>query len=169
MPEPSAPSEERRIYRFFEISIFLKGANAVLEIAGGLLVLVISPEFVQDVAAYFTAEELGQDPNDFIATHILQWANIYAVGSHQLFAAAYLLSHGIVKLVLVIGLLKNKLWAYPSALIVFGLFVVYQIYLYVLNHSLAVAALTLFDLAVMYLIWREWRIVRLHRLETVVM
>ncbi len=161
--DKATPVQEKRIYRFFEISIFLKGVNAVLEIIGGLLVLVISPEFVQNVAAYFTAEELGQDPHDFIATHMLQWANVYASGSHQLFAALQLLSHGIVKLVLVIGLLRNKLWAYPAALIVFGLFVVYQIYLYTFNHSLAIAALTLFDLVVMYFVYREWRVVKSHQ------
>ncbi|BCG83133.1 hypothetical protein MesoLj113b_66750 [Mesorhizobium sp. 113-3-3] len=42
--------------------------------------------------------------------------------STQHFYAFYLLSHGIVKLALVVALLKNKLWAYPSSLIVLGLF-----------------------------------------------
>ncbi len=164
--EETNPVQEKRIYRFFEISILLKGANAVLETVGGALVLVISPEFIQNVATYFTAEELGQDPNDFIASHILQWANVYVTGNHQLFVALYLLSHGIVKLVLVVGLLRNRLWAYPAALIVFGLFALYQVYLYTFNHSLAVDALTLFDFVVMYFIWREWYIVREHRQES---
>ncbi len=166
MHDAPLPAEERRIYRFFEISILLKGANAVLEIVGGLLVLVIPPEFVQNIAAYFTSEELGQDTNDFVATHLLQLANLYASGNHQLFVALYLLSHGIVKIILVIGLLKNKLWAYPSALIVFGLFILYQLYLLSHKLSLAMVALTFFDFVVMYLVWREYRIVRSHEHQT---
>lgn len=162
MVEPTAVVE-RRTRRFFEISVLLKGANAVLEIVGGLLVLVISPDFVQDVATYFTAEELGQDPHDFVATHIQHFADIYATGPHQLFAAAYLLSHGVVKLALVIGLLRNKIWAYPASLAVFSLFIAYQVYLFIIQPSLGIAALTLFDLIVLYFVWREWRIVRAHQ------
>ncbi len=153
---------ERRIYRFFEVGILLKGANAVLEMVGGALVLLIPPSLVQDVAAYFTNEELGQDPDDFIATHILHWADVYAAGPHQLFIAAYLLSHGIIKIVLVIGLLKSWPKAYPASLIVFGLFTLYQVYLLTHKFSLGMAALAIFDVIVMYFIWREWQIVKSH-------
>lgn len=153
---------ERRIFRFFEISILLKGINAALEIVGGVLVLLIPPSLVQDITAYFTNAELGQDPDDFIATHILHWADVYATGPHQLFVAAYLLSHGIVKIVLVIGLLKNWPRAYPASLIVFGLFALYQIYLLTHKLSLGMIALTIFDFVVMYFIWREWQIVKAH-------
>jgi len=135
----------------------------VLEIVGGLLVFIISPALVQNVAAYFTAEELGQDPHDFIAASVLHWANVYATGPHQLFIALYLLVHGIVKAGLVIGLLRGRLWAYPASLIIFGLLIVYQLYLFILGQSLAVAALTFFDFVVVYLIWREYGIIKAHQ------
>lgn len=162
MQEPATPVEERRIFRFFEISVLLKGANAVLELVGGALALLVPPEFIRDVAAYFTNEELGQDPHDFVATHILQLANVYATGGHQLFAALYLLSHGAVKLVLVVALLKNKLWAYPAALVVFGLFILYQGYLFILEQSVGIALITIFDFIVMWFVWREYRVVKAH-------
>lgn len=165
MHEPGARGEherERRIYRLFEISILLKGMNAVLELAGGTLVLLIPPALVQGVAAYFTAAELGQDPDDFIATNIMHWADLYAAGAHPTFIALYLLSHGVVKLAVVIGLLKNWPRAYPTALAVFGLFTAYQIYLLTHRISPGMVVLTIFDFAVLYLIWREWRIVTEH-------
>jgi uncharacterized membrane protein len=56
--------------------------------------------------------------------------------------------------------LKGQIWAYPSSLAVFGIFVLYQTYLFALNHSPAVALLTLFDVIVIWSIWREYKIVR---------
>jgi uncharacterized membrane protein len=76
------------------------------------------------------------------------------------FVGFYLLTHGSVKLGLVIGLLKGRMWAYPSSLAVFGIFVLYQTYLFTLNHSPAVVLLTLFDLIVIWSVWREYQIVR---------
>jgi uncharacterized membrane protein len=60
----------------------------------------------------------------------------------------------------VIALLKNKLWAYPWSLVVLGSFILYQIYRFTFTHSLALIVLTVFDLAVIWLIWREYQIVR---------
>ena len=152
---------EGRIYRLFRIGVLLKGANALLEIAGGVLALVVQPAVVADVALYLIQGELTRHPNDVFAAYLFQWAQHYSI-DHARFAAFYLLSHGGVKLALVIGLLKNQMWAYPSSLVVFSIFVLYQAYLYTLNQSLAVLLLTVFDLIVMWFIWREYKIVRVH-------
>jgi uncharacterized membrane protein len=81
-------------------------------------------------------EELIEDPNDFVAIHLLSIAQNFTVGT-QHFYAFYLLSHGVVKVFLVIGLLRNKLWAYPVSLVVLGLFIVYQLYRFVLGERVA--------------------------------
>jgi uncharacterized membrane protein len=79
--------------------------------------------------------------------------------SSQHFYAFYLLSHGLVKVALVIGLLRNKLWAYPASLVVLSLFIVYQVYRYSYTHSMGLIVLTVFDVFVMFLIWHEYRLV----------
>jgi uncharacterized membrane protein len=71
-------------------------------------------------------------------------------------------SHGVVKLALVVGLLRNKLWAYPASLIALGLFIVYQLYRYSYTHGIGLIVLTAFDVFVMWLIWHEYRLVRQH-------
>jgi uncharacterized membrane protein len=78
------------------------------------------------------------------------------------FYAFYLLSHGLVKLLLVIGLLRGKFWSYPASLIVLGLFIVYQLYRFSFTHGIGLLLLTLFDVLVMVLIWHEYRLVRRH-------
>jgi uncharacterized membrane protein len=64
---------------------------------------------------------------------------------------------------LVVGLLRGKLWSYPASLAALGLFMVYQVYRYSYTHSFGLLVLTVFDAAVMVLIWHEWKIVRRHK------
>ena len=108
-----------------------------------------------------SADELLKNPNDFVAGYFLQSALKFSVAT-KTFAAFYLLSHGVVKLLLVVALLRGKLWAYPASLVVLGLFILYQVYRYTLTHSLGLIALTVFDLVVIWLIFHEYRVIREH-------
>ena len=74
-----------------------------------------------------TQGELSEDPHDFVARYLLHTAN-GLTGSAVLFGAVYLLLHGAVKVVLVIALLLNKLWAYPCMIVVLLIFIGYQLY-----------------------------------------
>lgn len=157
MPSPSRNSGHKTLDRFFYLTIWLKGLHAVLEIAGGAALLFTSPELILRVIALMTQDKLANDPDDFVANLLLHAAQNLSLSSER-FAAYYLLSHGVVKLFLVAGLLRNRRWAYPAALAVFGAFVLYQIYRFTYTRSLGLVALTIFDLAVMWLIWREYRV-----------
>jgi uncharacterized membrane protein len=153
---------ERRIHQIFELGVLLKGAHAAIECIGGVALYVMGPGTIAAVVNTWTQEELVEDPNDFVATHLLAWVQGFSVAA-QHFYAFYLLSHGVVKLLLVVGLLRNRLWAYPWSLAALVLFIAYQIYRFTLTHSAGLMALTLFDLAMMGLIWHEWRLVLRHR------
>lgn len=108
-----------------------------------------------------TQEELIEDPQDFIASHLVSMASNFSV-STQHFYAFYLLSHGLVKIALVAGLLRNKLWAYPASLVILSLFIAYQVYRFSYTHSVGLVVLTAFDLIVMVLIWHEYHLVQKH-------
>jgi uncharacterized membrane protein len=152
-------SKEKRIRQFFLLSVSLKGIHSVIEIVGGLLLLVVPPDAITRFIVSFTQEELLEDPHDLIANYALHVASTISL-STTIFGGLYLLSHGIIKIILVIALLKNKLWAYPWSLVVLGSFILFQIYRFTFTHSLALIVLTVFDLAVIWLIWREYQIVR---------
>ena len=96
---------ERRIHQIFEISILLKGAHALIECIGGLLLAFVSASAIPRLVNVLTQDELIEDPGDFVATHLMNFAQNYTV-STQHFYAFYLLSHGIIKAFLVIGLLR---------------------------------------------------------------
>ncbi len=148
-----------RLHVAFEIGVILKGLNGLLELLGGLLLLVFPPSAIQRFVVGLTHNELSKDPNDFIATHLRATAEHLSV-SAELFAAIFLLSHGVIKVLLVYALLRRKLWAYPVAIGVFAAFSVYQMYRYVIQPSGWLIALTVLDVIVILLTWAEW-----HRLE----
>ncbi|MEO5809164.1 MAG: DUF2127 domain-containing protein [Sphingomicrobium sp.] len=153
--------QERRIHQLFEVSILLKGAHALIEIVGGLALALTANGRIAELVARFTQDELHEDRADFVANHLIALAQAMSVQT-QNFYAFYLLSHGVVKVALVAGLLMRKLWAYPASLVVMMLFIAYQIYRYSYTHSPGLIALTVFDLFVMGLIWHEYRLLRRH-------
>lgn len=59
--------------------------------------------------------------------YLLQTAHSFSLDT-QKFASMYLLSHGIIKALLIAGLLRQKLWYYPAAIIVFVSFILYQLH-----------------------------------------
>lgn len=141
--------------RFFTIGIILKGLDGLLELVGGALLLFAAPARIHQIAILLTQPELTEDPNDVIATHILQGAS--GLSEHVvLFAALYLLAHGMVKVVLVIALLMDKLWAYPWMIAVLVIFILYQLYQMTVTPSLGLVALTVFDILMVVLTWHEY-------------
>ena len=152
---------ERRIHQIFEVSVLLKGTHALIECIGGLALAFISSGTISTLVNTLTQEELIEDPDDFVAMHLRVLAQNLSVSSRH-FYAFYLLSHGSVKIFLVIGLLKNKLWSYPASLAVMSLFIAYQLYRFIYTRSLGLIVLTVFDLLVMVLVSHEYRLLRRH-------
>lgn len=54
-----------------------------------------------------------EDPHDFIARHLLRSAGHLTHGT-TLFAAVYLLSHGLAKVILVVAVLREHLGPTPA-------------------------------------------------------
>lgn len=140
----------------FRISLYLKGLDGLLEILGGILLLLINPDQINRWAARLTQGELSQDKHDFIANHILKSAH-HLTGASLIFGALYLMSHGILKIVLVVEVIRNHLWAYVALIAVTALFVVYQLYKLTSKLSLGLIVLTVLDLIIIYLAQREYR------------
>lgn len=141
---------------FFDFGVILKGIDGILEIVGGFILLFIKPQTINSIVMALTQRELAEDPKDLLSNLIFQTAHDLSL-SAKLFGAIYLLSHGIVKVILVISLLRNKLWAYPATIIFLVIFIFYQIYRFSHTHSLWLALFTLFDMMVVWLVWKEYK------------
>ena len=147
----------------FKIGLILKGLDGILEVVGGLLLLFLSPAAIEHIVRTLTAHELSEDPHDLIARYLLHSTSHLSAGI-TLFGAIYLLSHGAAKIVLVGLVLRDKLWAYPWLIVLLLAFIGYQIYRIAWVHfSVGLTALTIFDAALVWLTWREYRSKRAHR------
>jgi len=141
----------------FRISLYIKGLDGVLEILGGILLLLINPAEINRFARWLTQSELSEDPHDFLANHILKTAHSLT-GRALIFGALYLLVQGIVKVILVWQVFNDRIWAYLALIAVVGIFAVYQIYrLTFVKFGSGLLLLTIFDLLVIYLTQREYR------------
>lgn len=153
--------QEKRIHQIFVVSVLFKGVHALIEIVGGLALYLISTATIISAINRWSYDELVEDKNDWIATHLLQFAQTFSVAEHH-FYAFYLLSHGIIKSALVIGLLREKLWAYPASFAVFGAFIAYQLYRFSFTGDVGLILLSIFDAFVIYLAVHEYRLLRRH-------
>jgi uncharacterized membrane protein len=145
----------------FDIGIFLKGFNGVIEVLGGLLLLFVQPETLSRLITSFTQYELSEDEHDIVASFLAQYFS-----ATQVFAGIYLFVHGMIKVFLVESLLRKRLWAYPLAMLFFFLFIIYQLYRYYLNGSMGMILLSILDLIVIALTWLEYRRLKKARSDT---
>lgn len=152
----SPPAISTGLDRAFRISLWLKAIDGVLEVIGGLLLFFVAPSALDDWVRWAVAHDLAGSPHDWVAQHLLHSASALSTSSTT-FGAVYLLVHGGAKLVLVVLLLRRKLWAYPWMVGLLLLFVAYQMYRFVEKPGIGMILLSAFDLFVAWLTWREYR------------
>ena len=157
----AAAMQEKRVHQVFVVSVLFKGIHAAIEIVSGVVLYLVSTETIVRIINNWSYDELIEDPRDWIARQLLGFSQHFSVAEHN-FYAFYLLSHGLIKSVLVIGLLREKLWAYPASFAVFGAFIAYQLYRYSYTHDVGLILLSIFDLFVIYLAVHGYRLLRKH-------
>ena len=153
--------QEKRIHQIFVASVLFKGIHALVEIVGGIALYMVSTDTIVHAINSWSYDELIEDKDDWVSNHLLAFAQHFSVAEHN-FYAFYLLSHGIIKAILVIGLLREKLWAYPASFVVFSAFIAYQLYRYSFTHDFGLILLSIFDLFIIYLAVHEYRLLRKH-------
>lgn len=150
----------------FRIGITLKGIDGLLESAAGAMLLV-NPGVLRNLSLTMSMWTYGHF--HFHHTHKIVGGRVadQLAATDPIFASLYLLSHGLVKIVLAAALWMNRLWAYPAAIFVFASFAVYQIFRLERVYSIALLLLTISDLVIIWLTLLEYRDKRRARLPVV--
>ncbi|MEM5326412.1 DUF2127 domain-containing protein [Paraburkholderia sp. JHI2823] len=159
MPGLNRFLDEKRLRLAFEVSLWFKAAFALSEIVAGIATYFVSQQRFLTLVMWVTREEFAEDPHDLVANFLLHSVQHLSVGT-QKFAAIYLLAHGVIKLWLIIGLLRERLWYYPVSMTVFGLFIIYQLYRFSFTHSIWLLLVTALDGVILALTWHEYRYLR---------
>lgn len=144
-----------KIEKLFHVGLLIKGIYSFLELFAGIILLSISSYKINEFIYNLFRHELLEDPHDLVVNFII---NLFwnLSPSLELLIALYLLINGAIKLGLIVALWKEKLIAYPIAMIFFSLFVIYQIYRYVLTPSWILIILTILDLIIIFLSYKEY-------------
>ncbi|HEY8992403.1 MAG TPA: DUF2127 domain-containing protein [Candidatus Microsaccharimonas sp.] len=146
--------------KVFEYGILIKGIDGLIELLTAIALIFLSPQRLQGLVVFATHRELAHDPNDFISNFLIHASHQFT-NSGRLFLIVYLAVHAAIKLVAVVGLLRNEMWAYPFSLISLGALTLYQVYdIIFVKGSIFVIALTIIDIAILALIWREYQKVK---------
>lgn len=149
-------NKDKLLHKSFEIALFIKGVDGLLEIIGGILMIFLNPVRLNRFTLILTQHELSEDPRDVIANYMRKAASGFSI-STQYFSIFYLMSHGIIKLVLVILLWKRKMWAYPLTIVSLILFIIYQVYRCMISYSTGLVMLTIFDILMIILTIIEYK------------
>lgn len=140
----------------FEIALVLKAINGLIEIIGGVLLVFINSNDLNRIIVFLSQGELTEDPKDIIASTIIQLSRDFSASTLH-FGIVYLVSHGVIKLFLVLLLWKRKLWAYPLTIIFLTFFIAYQSYRYTTNASIMMILLSVLDIFVIILTFIEYQ------------
>ena len=142
--------------RLYRIGLWIKGIDGVLEMAGGLFLLVVSQPQLGQLVTFLTQRELTEDRSDWIANHLRDAVSQLSPNT-KLFASVYLLGHGVIKLFLMVGLVRGWPWSYRPAIAFLLGFIGYQVYRMSLHFSLALLLVSVMDSVIALLVWREYR------------
>lgn len=140
----------------FVIGIAVKALDALGELLLGVPLLFFSHAQLDTAVHTVTAQELTEDPHDLVANLLLRSTAHVGQGT-LLFIALYLIVHGVVKLAIIAALIWGAERIYPWAIGALVAFTVFQLVEFALHPSLTVALLTVLDIVIIALTWREWR------------
>ncbi|MEW9124925.1 MAG: DUF2127 domain-containing protein [Thermotaleaceae bacterium] len=136
--------------------LVIKAINALIEFIGGFLMIIVSHDWINRLIQLIALPELQEDPKDIVMNYIITLGENLSISS-QHSIAIYMLLHGSTKLAVIWLLWKKKMWAYPFAVVVFGLFIAYGIYSYLHNHSLLMLLIIIIDVAIVVMIILEFK------------
>jgi len=146
----------------YKIGVGIKGFDGLVELIAGIA-LLISPHIVHvvlgSISGEFHEHMHVHRSFQFISEYVARLDGDLA-RSGLTFLILFLIIHGLVKLALVYCLLKEIVKAYPYALAVLTLFLIYQAYVFVKAPSIGMALFTILDAVIIWLVWREYRELR---------
>jgi uncharacterized membrane protein len=147
---------EKDFHELFRISILVKAADGIIEACAGGIFYFVGYTTINSALFLAFHGEIAESPRDpFWQFLINEWHTISLSGNA--FWGLLFMVHGITKLALSVALLKNRRWAYPTAAVVFTLFVGFEIFSLFTRPSLFLYLITIFDAIVVGLILREYR------------
>jgi uncharacterized membrane protein len=143
-------------HKLFDLGIKVKLIDGILEILGSFMLMYFNPARLDKLLVFLTQHELSNDPNDVFSNFLVHFGSTFSTSS-QHFGMMYLFLHGSIKIIVYLLLLQGTKKAYGFVIGTLALFVIYQSYRFVLDHSIFLLILTVFDIIMIFLAIKEYR------------
>ena len=147
------------VHRAFWISLVIKGIDGALQLVGGFAAIFIEPATLGNAYRWITRFLFGKRDGNPEAEFIRDAAHSFHI-SVPLLVCIYLLIHGVIKLLLVYGLLKERLWVFPAAFAGFGFFLALEIYRIYAHFYWGILILMCLDVFVLTMVTLEYKKVK---------
>lgn len=157
-------AKSKIISRIFEIGVSVKAVFGFFELLGGVLLVFSKERIIDNFILDMARQEIAEDANDIVANFLVNFANSLYFDT-RIFAVAYLLFHGVVNLYIAMALIKGRSKVYIEAIMLLGIFLIFQIYKFLHNLSWGLAVLIVFDIAFIYVIWLEGNKKKRHKMS----
>jgi uncharacterized membrane protein len=141
----------------YKIGIAFKAVIGAIEIVAGAAFLFMSHASIYSLINSILWGKLKENSGDWFWQIVAAGLNDLSASGEGVWAFVFL-SHGIIKLLLIGGLWKERLWSYPTSAFVFTLFIFYQAYQLLSAWSFALFAITALDVAIVALVLYEYSI-----------
>jgi uncharacterized membrane protein len=133
------------LHKAFFATVIVNGCIALADMAAGFFFL-----FHRQITTFLYF-------SNYPFSTILQRVVLSISAQNQVMGMVYFFSHGVVKLILVWGLLTNRLWAYPLAIVLLSGFSMYQLYDVIVRFSWFTILLLIVNIITVFFISREYR------------
>lgn len=143
----------KKLYTWFFIT---KWVYSIFQVLIWIWLLIGWVEKTKNFLNYIASVELSEDKNDFIANWIIQFSHNFSIQLEH-FLAFYLIVEGIIKILMVYGLLKEKLYIYPIAFLFFTTLLLYELYTLLLWWSLFLLIVFWLDVILLIIIYKEYK------------
>jgi uncharacterized membrane protein len=138
-------AKESILHKAFFATVIVNGCIALADLTVGFFFL-----FEQKIVAVLYLYH-------YPFSSIIQSITATISAQNQLMGIIYFFSHGVVKGILVWGLLSDRLWAYPLAIVLLSGFTVYQLYDLLMRFSWFTVLLLVVNGITIFFISREYR------------
>jgi uncharacterized membrane protein len=138
------------------LGLAIKGIDALFEVIVGAL--LFTPMKLGDMVDRFCNAEMFDHFNaSQRAADALQLHAANAIHHSTTGMALYLVVHGTVKLIFILGAFWQKTWGYVGLITILSIFVAFELYHAAVRNSQFMLFLAFFDAILAYLAWREYR------------
>lgn len=138
----------------FRVGLIIKGVDSGFEVIGGVLLMM--PMKVARFLAVLSHHEVYRH-HDVLAGRIDHLSDTIVTHS-SVGEAAYLMVHGVAKVMLIYAIFHDRKWGYKGLIAVLSLFATIELIRAFTAREVMTGVLSLFDVVMVVLILKEYRI-----------